>query len=379
MYWTREAFLSKSLIEFMPYQELKRLEAVGRFLPIQLNKKEEFEEIAELAADICGVPRAIITLVAHDTEYMLADDRFIRSSGRDESFCHYVVESKQVMIVPDAQIDLRLKDYPAVTRDAGIRFYAGAPLTTHDGHILGSLCVIDQQPGQLTTIQKEMLENLARQVIQLLEFESNLHLLREQYLAVKKLELKMISFFESTTTSHLMLDKQFKVVCYNKAVEIFIKKAYNVDMEVGMDVKQFIDAAYMADFLENCRRALEGETITRERLLNFGKYEMWCLISYDPARNTEGEIVGISYNSRDISKRMASQETALAQQRKLDQIAYMQSHEFRSPVAAIKGLVNLLEMDGHEEAFPLIKVIKDGANVLDDKIAEIVNFTVLSS
>ena len=359
----------------MPYQELKRLEAVNRFLQIQLNKQEEFKEIAQLAADICGVPSALITLVGQDIEYLLTDDRFLPNSGRDESFCHYIVESGAVIIVPDAQLDPKLKDYAAVTREAGIRFYAGAPLTTHDGYTLGSLCVIDQKPGKLTQIQKEMLQNLARQVVQLLEFESNLHFLKEQYLSAKKLELTMRSFFESTASSHLLLDENLKVICYNKAVEIFIKKAYNVDMQPGMNVKQFVDSSYMADFIENCGHALAGVSIRHERLLNFAGHSIWCLISYDPARNNDGDIIGISYNSRNISERMASQETALAQQRKLDHIAYMQSHEFRRPVATIKGLVNLLEMDGYDESYPLVKVTIKSINEIDDRIVEIVNFT----
>jgi len=362
----------------MPYKELKRLEAVNRFLQIQINKQEEFKEIAQLAADICGVQSALITIIGQDTEFMLAEDGFVSSSARDQSFCHYLLETDTVMIVPDAQMDPRLKDYAAVTREAGIRFYAGAPLITHDGHTLGSLCVIDQKPGQLTQIQKEMLQNLASQVIQLLEFESNLHFLKEQYLAAKKLELTMNSFFESTTTSHLLLDKEFRVICYNKAVEIFIKKAYDVDMCTGIDVQQFIESAHMKDFLDGCKRALVGESFKHERLLNFGKYSIWCLISYDPARNNQGDIIGISYNSTDISKRIASQQTALTQQRKLTHIAYMQSHEFRKPVASVKGLVNLLEIDGHDLAYPLIKVIKNGINVIDDRIAEIVNYTVLN-
>jgi hypothetical protein len=359
----------------MPYQELKRLEAVNRFLNIQLNKQEEFEEIAQLAADICGVSSGLITLVGQDVEYLLAEDRFVPNSGRTDSFCHYVVESNAMMVVQDAKLDPNLKDYAAVTREAGIRFYAGAPLTTHDGHTLGSLCVIDQKPADLTELQREMLQNLARQVIQLLEFESNLYFLKEQYLSSKKLELKMSSFFNSTASSHVMLDRELNIICYNRAVEIFIKQAYGIDIHTGMNVKQFVDAVYMADFMEHCSQALAGASINRERLLTFAGVSSWYLISYDPARNNDGEIIGVSYHSRDVSKKMLSQHTALAQQRKLEQIAYLQSHEFRRPVATLKGLVNLLEMDGHHITYPLVGVIKNSINEIDDKIAEIVSFT----
>jgi GAF domain/PAS fold len=361
----------------MPYQELKRLEAVNRFLLIKIDKQEEFREIVRLAASICGTSMGLITLIGQDTEYILLDDGFAPNSGRNESFCHYVLESDTVMVVADAQLDARLKDYPAVTREAGIRFYAGAPITTHDGHRLGSLCVIDQSPLALTAVQKEMLQNLAEQVIQLLELESNLHYLKLQYLEAKKLELKMTSFFESTASSHLLLDKEFNVIAYNKATRDFIKMAYGVDMRVGMYVKEFVNEAYMADFIENCSRALAGENITRERLLNIGSHEVWCMLTYDPARNDKGDIIGISFNSRDITRQARQQQIAIEQQSKLDHIAYIQSHEFRRPVATIKGLIYLLEMDNYTQAHPLLQAIKEGINVVDDKISEIINFTIM--
>ena len=363
----------------MPEKEFKRLEAVNRFLQIEIDKQEEFREIAELAAAICNVPSALITLIGQDTEYVLLDNAFQPNSGRDESFCHYVLESDDVMIVSDTQLDVRLKEYPAVTRKAGIRFYAGAPLTTYDGHRLGSLCVIDQKPGALTLIQQEMLENLAKQVIQLLEFESNLHFLKLQYLEAKKLEMKMRSFFESTASSHLLIDSNFEVMAFNKAVKLFIKHAYGVDMQVGMNVKQFIKGAYMADFVENCRRAMAGETIRKERLLDFAGHSVWCMITYGPAKNNDGEIIGLFYNSTDITKSKTKQQTIDEQQLKLNQIAHMQSHNFRRPVATIKGLINLLEMDGYHQSFPDLKLIKSGIDEIDERIAQIVDFTNMKS
>ena len=359
----------------MPQKELNRLEAVNRFLKIQINKQEEFDEITRLAAEICGTPSGLITLIGEDTEFVLENDTFKPNSGREESFCHYVLESDQVMIVPDARSDMRLQNYAAVTRQAGIRFYAGAPITTHDGHRLGSLCVIDQKPGTLTALQQEMLENLARQVIQLLEFESNLHFLKQQYLEAKQRELKMRSFFESTASSHLLLDRDFRVLAYNKAVTLFIRQAYGIEMKVGMDVKQFVHEEYLADFIENCGLALKGESIKRERLLDFAGHSVWCMLTYDPARDADGHIVGISYNSTDVTKRVVRQQAAMEQQGQLDRIAFMQSHEFRRPVATIKGLISLLSMDGYEDTYPLLKVMRKEIDLVDAKIAEIVGFT----
>lgn len=361
----------------MPQKELSRLEAVNRFLKIRINKQEEFDEIARLAADICGTPNSLITLIGEDTEFILEDNTFKPNSARDESFCHYVLESEKVMVVSDARLDARLKDYSAVTRKAGIRFYAGAPLTTHDGYRLGSLCVIDQKPGALTALQQEMLENLAGQITQLLEFENNLHSLKQQYLEAKQRELKMRSFFESTATSHLLLDRNYTVLAYNRAVTLFIKQAYGVDMKVGMNIKQFIHEAYMADFIENCSRALNGESIKRERLLNFAGHSVWCMLTYDPARDADGHIIGISYNSTDITKRMSQQKAVMDHQLQLNHIAYMQSHEFRRPVATIKGLIDLLSIDGYDQTYPLLNVMKKEINSIDDKIIEVVNAAMI--
>lgn len=360
----------------MPVKELNRLEAVNRFLKIKINKQEEFRQIAQLAADICGMPTGLITLIDLDTEYILKDDAFVVSSGRNESFCHYVLESDSVMIVSDALQDPILNTYPAVTKEAGIRFYAGAPLTTQDGYRLGSLCVIDQKPGELTQIQKDMLENLARQIIQLLEFESNLYFLKMQFLESKKRELKMRSFFESTATIHLLLDKSVNIVAYNKAAQIAYNNAYNADLQLGLHAEQFLHESHLTHFIENCKRALNGETITSERLLNFGDHSLWFMIIYNPARDKSGEIIGVSCNCTDVSKRMERQQAAIEHQARLDQIAYMQSHEFRRPVATIKGLLTLLEMDEHDQVYPQLKVIKKAIHEIDEKIAEIVSFTI---
>ncbi|MBS7563000.1 GAF domain-containing protein [Mucilaginibacter sp. Bleaf8] len=356
----------------MSKEESSRLNAVNRFLGIRINKQSELQAISQLAADICGTPRGLITLIDQDTEYVLSENTFTRSSSRADSFCHYVLESDVVMIVPDAQADQRLKDYPAVTGKSGIRFYAGTPITTHDGHRLGSLCVIDQRPGELTALQQDMLQNLATQVIQLLEFESNLHFLKSQFLEAKQRELKMRSFFESTASSYILIDRNFKVVAFNKAVQLFIRRAYQVDIQAGMDITRFINETYMAEFLKNCALVLAGETIRKERLLNFGGQSVWCMLTYSPARNAAGEIIGISYNSSDVTERVARQQAAMQQQVQLDRIAYMQSHEFRRPVATIKGLLNLLEINGHHTTFPVLSEIQLAIDEIDEKICKIV-------
>jgi GAF domain-containing protein len=91
----------------------------------------------------------------------------------------------EIFVVPDASRDERFAQNPLVTGDPHIRFYAGAPLATRDGHLLGTLCVIDRQPHTLTDAQKQALEILGRQVIANIELRRDLQELKDA-LAIRK-------------------------------------------------------------------------------------------------------------------------------------------------------------------------------------------------
>src|SRR5262249_6110089 len=99
------------------------------------------------------------------SHYGLADSE----SPRETSFCGHVVASDHPLVVPDAHIDPRFADNPFVTGDPCVRFYAGMPLRTHEGFVLGTLCAIDRAPRELTSEQHQLLAVLAHQVSAQLE------------------------------------------------------------------------------------------------------------------------------------------------------------------------------------------------------------------
>ena len=114
---------------------------------------------------MCNVPIATITLIDEDRQWFkarvgLAD----RETPRSVSFCAHAILGNELFEVADAQQDERFRTNPLVTGDPGIRFYAGMPITAPSGHNLGTLCVIDRKPRQLSDADRVALRVLARQV-----------------------------------------------------------------------------------------------------------------------------------------------------------------------------------------------------------------------
>ena len=154
----------------VPKNEAKRIEVLWQYDILDTVPEEVFDDLADLAAKICGAPIALITLVDEDRQWFKARiGTTINETGRDISFCAHAILQKDLLIIPDATLDERFKHNPLVTASPKIRFYAGAPLVTPGGHALGTLCVVDKVPRELTEDQKSALRILARHVMTQLE------------------------------------------------------------------------------------------------------------------------------------------------------------------------------------------------------------------
>jgi two-component system, NtrC family, sensor kinase len=155
----------------IPANEVERVAALHQYNVLDSMPEQDYDDLTRIAAQICGTPISLISLVDDDRQWFKSrHGTEAIETPREQAFCsHAILNPEQVMVIPNASLDRRFAHNPLVTSPPSIQFYAGAPLVNADGFALGTLCVIDQTPRQLTTEQVDALQALSRQVVTQLE------------------------------------------------------------------------------------------------------------------------------------------------------------------------------------------------------------------
>lgn len=181
-----------------PPNEAQRLAALRRYGILDTPPEQAFDDLTLLAAQICQVPTAMVSLVDDDRQWFKSRIGLTASeTARDIAFCaHTILDADTVLEVRDAQADIRFHDNPLVTGRPGVRFYAGAPLVSPDGHAIGALCVMDRQPRTLTPDQLAALRALSRHVIGQLELRRQAQELLNEIAERQRAEVQLRQQFE---------------------------------------------------------------------------------------------------------------------------------------------------------------------------------------
>ena len=211
----------------MHAHETERLEALRRYFILDTPPELEFDDITRLVADICEAPIALVSFVDEDRQWFKsAFGLDVRETARAASICAHAIDQRGLFIVRDTLTDARFASMPLVRGEPYIRFYAGAPLTTADGHALGTLCVIDHKPRGLSEEQKRILRVLARQVMTQLELRLAVAI-RDRAMAerartereLRASHQRIAAIFEAIPDPFYGLDQDWRFTFVNRRLE----------------------------------------------------------------------------------------------------------------------------------------------------------------
>ncbi|HEX7868792.1 MAG TPA: GAF domain-containing protein, partial [Chryseobacterium sp.] len=199
-------------INIIPENEVQRLEALQRYRITDTPSEESFDGIARLAAQIFNVPISLLSLVDSESVFFKANIGMgnAKKANRGKSLCALAILDKDVTVFEDALKESCLQANPNVIGDFGLRFYAGAPLITHDGFLIGTLCIIDQKPREFSDSERAILEGLARTAMDQIE--------------LRRSSLETIEQAQRVNTQLITVQEDLKEAVQNLA-------EFNVEME----------------------------------------------------------------------------------------------------------------------------------------------------
>lgn len=179
--------------------EKRRVKELRSYKLLDTKPEESFDRLTRLAAAICNVPISLVSLLDADRQWFKSKVGINESeSARNISFCHHAIKGNDLFEVQDALEDERFKENPFVTNKPHARYYLGAPLITSRGYVLGTLCVIDKVPRELTAIQKKGLRDLADEVMDNIEARHTKSQLLEVHANLLRSNAEVLMYFENT-------------------------------------------------------------------------------------------------------------------------------------------------------------------------------------
>ncbi len=238
--------------------ETRRLHTLTSYAILDSLPEPDYDDVALLARAICDTPIALITLVDESRQWFKSKIGLeISETNRQSSFCAHALEGVDFLEVPDAILDERFVNNPLVVGEPGIRFYAGAPLLTPEGEVLGTLCVIDCQPRELSEMQKLALQVLSRQVMTQMELRRRIlreRDLSEQLIATQEARDKsdrharqifennpLPAWIHDPETLRFLAVNDAAIACYGYSREEFLEMTIT-DILPSEDVPRLIEA-----------------------------------------------------------------------------------------------------------------------------------------
>ena len=325
-----------------PADELQRLQALERYDILDSLPETEYDDLVTLAASICGAPISLVSLVDSERQWFKARRGLdVSQTPRSVSFCAHAIHGTGVFEVQNAAQDPRFSDNALVTGEPNICFYAGAPLVTPDNFRLGTLCVIDHVPRELSPAQRHALEALARQVVSQLELRLALRHARaadaEKTRALAELESSnaiLERFVEHAPAAIAMLDENWRYVAVSRRfLQSMNLPSLAVNGRDHFETCPFWPRLWKGAF----ERALCGEVQRGQGdvLHPDGRLEMFVDWEVHPWHGPDGKSEGVIILIDDVTPARRIEKLK-------NEFVSVVSHELRTPLTSIRGALGLL-------------------------------------
>jgi PAS domain S-box-containing protein len=202
----------------LTWTEEDRLAALHDYGILDTPREAEFDDITQMAAQACGCHMSTLNLLDRDRQWFKAEVGIgVQQMPSEPSLCHHALREAEALVVPDTRVDPRLANNPLVLGPPFARFYAGVPLRTPEGLPIGALCVVDQQPRELTEQQLFILKALARAVMARLEQRKAIAERDQALLAERQTEARSQQILNSAIDYAIIsFDLQGRVTSWNE-------------------------------------------------------------------------------------------------------------------------------------------------------------------
>ena len=240
--------------KFISDTEYQRLSALESYNILDTLPEKEYDAITRLASYICKAPISIISLIDGERQWFksrIGTDK--DETLRSDAFCNYTIGGDDVLEIRDTLKSDIFRDNPYVQNEPHIRFYAGAPLIDPEGHKLGSLCVVDRVPRELTEDQRDALKILASEVI------AHMVLRKEKLRAEENLVRhgEFYNLFNNSSEVHCITDRDFNIQLVNNAAYKIL--GYKPEELIGLPIWNFFMQESKAESLEVLRKGIKSQ------------------------------------------------------------------------------------------------------------------------